>query len=179
MGNGFEIDVEQIRQRARQNLEDGSVTSAYRADRAVVVRLLNEAVATELVCMLRYRRHYFMAVGVASEAVAVEFLEHSREELEHADQLAQRIVQLDGEPDLDPDGLAARAHSEYEPGTTLIEMIEEDLVNERIAIQAYAEMIRYVGDDDPTTRRLLESILEKEEEHAEEMASLLPHGNGG
>ena len=175
-GNGhFSLDVEEIRRRARQHIERAAVTAGYGADREVVLQLLNEALATELICALRYRRHHFMAQGLASAAVAEEFLEHAREEQQHADQIAQRIVELDGEPNFDPEGLKGRAHSEYVPGRTLEEMIQEDLVAERIAIQSYQEMIRFVGDDDPTTRRLLETVLEKEEEHAEDMASLLAH----
>ena len=145
----------------------------------MVIDLLNQALATELVCVLRYKRHYFMASGIHAQAVAVEFLEHATEEQGHADQIAARITQLDGEPDFDPKGLATRSHAEYVAGTTLIDMIQEDLVAERIAIDSYAEMARYIGDDDPTTRRMLESILAVEEEHADDLKNLLdrlPHG---
>jgi bacterioferritin len=173
-GNGsFVTDVQELRRRARQHLEQGAVTAGYQADRETVLKLLNDALATELVCMLRYRRHHFMAQGLESEAVQQEFLQHATEEQLHADRIAERIVQLGGEPDLDPAGLSARAHSEYVEGTTLLEMIQEDLVAERIAIDSYREMVAYVGVKDPTTRRVLEEILAKEEEHAEDLVSLL------
>jgi bacterioferritin len=178
-GNGeFAVDVAEIRRRAREHIEKAAVTEGYGADRQVVLKLLDEALATELICTLRYRRHYFMAQGIASAAVAQEFLEHANEEQQHADQIAQRIIELDGQPNFDPEGLKSRSHSEYVPGTSLLEMIREDLVAERIAIQSYQEMIRYIGESDPTTRRLLERVLEKEEEHAEDMASLLPEAGG-
>jgi len=167
------IDIKSLRTRARRHIENGAVTETYRADKAHVVKLLNEALATELVCFLRYRRHYFMAVGINAETVAPEFLEHSNQELQHVDLLAARIVQLNGEPDFDPDVLSARSHAEYVPGRDLIEMIKEDLIAERIAIESYGEMISYVGDKDSTTRRILESILAVEEEHADDMASFL------
>lgn len=165
--------VPELRRRAREKLEGGAVTSGYRADRTTVVRLLNEALATELVCMLRYRRHHFMAQGLDSRSVADEFLAHAIEEQGHADELARRITQLNGEPNFSPDGMLTRSHAEYVEGRTLTEMIREDLVAERVAIDSYAEMIRFVGDDDSTTRRMLEGILAKEEEHAEDMADLL------
>jgi len=138
--------------------------------------MLNEALATEIVCMLRYKRHYFMARGVHAETVAAEFLQHAQQELEHADQIAARIVQLGGEPDFSPDTLTRRSHAEYVPGNTLVDMIKEDLVAERIAIDSYKEMIAVIGDDDPTTRRMLESILAVEEEHADDLAGLLDAG---
>src|SRR5262249_8893378 len=163
----FMHDVKAIRERARRHIEEGAVTQGYGADRRAVVALLNEALATELVCVLRYRRHYHMAAGFAG------FLEHALEEQAHADRIAERIVQLGGEPDLNPDGLLSRSHSEYVPGESIDEMIREDLVAERIAIESYGEMIRYLADSDPTTRRLLEEILAKEEEHADELAELL------
>lgn len=166
-------DVQTLRQRARQHVENGAVTPSYAADRETVLRLLNEALATELVCTLRYRRHYYMADGVQAESVKQEFLEHAEEEQRHADQLARRIVQLDGKPDFDPHGLAERSHAEYVECNTLDEMIRENLVAERVAIESYKEMIGYLGHDDPTTKRLLESILAKEEEHAEDLSSLL------
>lgn len=169
----FVADVEAMRRRAREHMENGAVTAGYRADREVIVRLLNEALATELVCTLRYRRHAYMATGLAAEAVADEFREHADEEQEHADRIAERITQLGGAPDLNPDTLTHRSHSEYVEGNTLLEMIQEDLVAERVAIESYMEMIRYIGDDDPTTRRLLEEVLAKEEEHAEDMTTLL------
>lgn len=166
-------DVQTIRERARQHIEEGALTFDYKADRETVIKLLNEALATEIVCVLRYRRHYFMAEGMNAESVKSEFLTHAGEEQAHADQLAERIVQLGGEPNLSPDGLADRSHSEYIEGDNLEDMIKEDLVAERIAIESYRDMIAFVGSDDPTTRRLLEEILMKEEEHAEDLVSLL------
>ncbi len=166
-------DVQTIRERARQHIEEGALTADYKADRDTVIKLLNEALATEIVCVLRYRRHYFMAQGMNAESVKAEFLAHAGEEQAHADELAERIVQLGGEPNLSPDGLSARSHSEYVEGEDLEEMIKEDLVAERIAIESYRDMIAFVGSDDPTTRRLLENILMKEEEHAEDLVSLL------
>jgi bacterioferritin len=165
------IDV--IRARARKNIEDGAVTDGYEADRNVVVSLLNDALATELVCVLRYKRHYFMATGLNALPVAEEFLEHANEEQEHADALAERIVQLGGEPDFSPADLSSRSHSEYVPGETLREMMREDLIAERIAIDTYGQIIRYIGEKDPTTRRLLEGILAVEEEHADDLAGML------
>ncbi len=166
-------DVRTLRERARKQIERGAVTPGYRADVGVVVKLLNEALATELVCVLRYKRHYFMARGIHAQSVAQEFLEHAVEEQGHADQIAERIVQLGGEPDFSPEGLASRSHAEYVEGRTLADMMREDLVAERIAIDSYAEMIRYVADDDPTTRRMLEDILAVEEKHADDLAALL------
>ena len=166
-------DVQTIRDRARQHIEEGAMTFDYKADRETVIKLLNEALATEIVCVLRYRRHYFMAEGMNAESVKSEFLAHAGEEQAHADQLAERIVQLGGEPNLSPEGLADRSHSEYIEGENLEDMIKEDLVAERIAIESYRDVIAFVGSDDPTTRRLLEEILMKEEEHAEDLVSLL------
>ena len=166
-------DVRTLRERARQHMGDGAVTEGYSADRETVLRLLNEALATELVCNLRYRRHYFMASGPNSEAAKAEFLEHATQESQHADRIAERIVQLGGEPDLNPATLLARSHAEYMEGRSLEDMIRENLVAERIAIDSYREMIRYLGDKDPTSRRMLEEILATEEEHAEDMSSLL------
>jgi bacterioferritin len=166
-------DVKQLRERARQEVASGAVTPAYGADPNVVCEMLNQALATELVCTLRYKRHYFMATGMNTLAVANEFLEHANEEQGHADQIAARIVQLDGAPDLNPAGLLTRSHAEYVEGDSLIDMIKEDLVAERIAIDSYAEIIRYLGDNDPTSRRLMESILAVEEEHAEDLKTLL------
>jgi bacterioferritin len=165
--------VKALRQRARQHVESGAVTPSYAADRGVVLRLLNEALATELVCTLRYRRHYYAAQGVQAEAVKQEFLEHAEEEQGHADQLARRIVQLDGMPNFDPNGLAERSHAEYVECSSLDEMIRENLIAERVAIESYKEMLDYLGQDDPTTRRLIESILAKEEEHAEDLSSMM------
>jgi bacterioferritin len=166
-------DIRTLRERARQHIDSGAVTEGYAADRESVLKLLNDALATELVCNLRYRRHYFMAMGPNSEAAKAEFKEHADQEMAHADQIAERIVQLGGEPDFGPSTLTARSHAEYVEGDTLEDMIKEDLVAERIAIDSYREMIRYLGDKDPTSRRLLEDILAVEEEHAEDMASLL------
>ncbi|HEY3074149.1 MAG TPA: ferritin-like domain-containing protein [Burkholderiales bacterium] len=166
-------DVQALRTRARQHLDEGAVTSGYRADRETVLKLLNHSLATEIVCVLRYRRHHFMAKGIQSQGVAAEFLAHSNEEQGHADQLAERIVQLGGEPDFSPQGLAGRSHAEYVAGVTLVDMIREDLVAERIAIDSYRGFIQYLADKDPTTRRLLESILAVEESHADELADLL------
>ena len=169
----FLSDVKELRRRAREHMEAGAVTAGYKADRDTVLRLLNTALATELVCVLRYKRHYYTASGIHAQAVAEEFLEHANEEQLHADQLAQRIIQLGGEPDFNPETLAGRSHSEYVEGDDLVSMIRENLVAERIAIESYTEMIRFVGDDDPTTRRLLEEILGKEEEHADELQTLI------
>jgi bacterioferritin len=166
-------DVKTLRSQAREHIEGGAVTAGYSADRATVLKQLNEALATELVCVLRYRRHHFMARGIHSKSVADEFLIHSNEEQGHADQIAERIVQLGGEPDFAPDGLSARSHAEYVEGKSLAGMIKEDLVAERIAIDSYREMIQYLGDDDPTTSQMLKGILATEEEHADELADLL------
>ena len=167
------VDVDTLRQRARQHIEDGAVTVAYGAHRKNVVKLLNDALATEIVCVLRYRRHHFMARGIHSQAVGAEFLAHSNEEQGHADRIAERIVQLGGAPDFAPGSLVGRSHAEYVEGATLTDMIREDLVAERIAIDSYRAFIAYLGDQDPTTRRLLESILEVEETHADELADPL------
>jgi len=169
----FLTDIKTLRQRARQHIENGAVTEGYSADRETVIKLLNEALATEIVCTLRYRRHYFMATGINAESVAAEFLQHANEEQGHADQIAQRIVQLKGEPNLNPDGLLTRSHAEYVEGDSLVDMIREDLVAERIAIDSYREMISYFGNDDPTSRRMMEGILAVEEEHADDLVSLL------
>ncbi len=169
----FLTDIKTLRKRARQHIEQGAVTPGYKGNRETVIKLLNEALATEIVCVLRYKRHYFMAAGINAQSVAQEFLQHANEEQTHADQIAQRIVQLGGEPNLSPEGLLSRSHSEYVEGETLIEMIKEDLVAERIAIDSYREMIAYLGNDDPTTRRMMEGILAMEEEHAEDLVSLL------
>jgi bacterioferritin len=170
---GFQTDLEAIRRRAREHMLQGAVTEAYAADREQVIQVLNDVVATEIVCVLRYKRHQFTATGLHAPAVAQEFAEHAAEEQQHLDMAAQRIVQLGGEPDLDPSGLPERSHTEYLPGKTLREMVEEDLIAERIVIQTYAEMIRWLGNDDPTTRRIVEQILAQEEEHADDLRSLL------
>ena len=169
----FLTDVKELRRRARKHIEKGAVTEGYRLDRETAVRVLNEALATEIVCVLRYRRHYFMASGIHAKAVADEFLAHANEEQGHADEISHRITQLDGEPNLNPEGLLTRSHSEYVEGDSLLDMIREDLVAERVAIESYTEMIRFFGSDDPTTRRMLEGILAMEEEHAEDMKTLL------
>jgi bacterioferritin len=169
----FVTDITEIRRRARQHIEQGAVTEGYRADRETVIRVLNEALATELVCILRYKRHYYMASGIHAQAVADEFLEHSKEEQEHADLIAERITQLGGEPNFNPEGLLSRSHSQYVEGTTLVDMIREDLVAERIAIDSYSEIIRYLGTNDPTSRRLIEEILANEEEHADDLKKLI------
>lgn len=169
----FLTDVKTIRARARKHIEQGAVTAGYRADRTTVVKLLNEALATEIVCVLRYRRHHFMAVGINADSVAQEFLQHAVEEQGHADQIAGRIVQLNGEPNFSPEGLLSRSHAEYVEGDDLLDMIKEDLVAERIAIDSYREMIGYIGDKDTTTKRMLEGILAVEEEHADDLVGLL------
>ena len=169
----FLTDIKTLRERARQHIQNGAITEGYTADRETVVKLLNEALATEIVCVLRYKRHHYMASGIHAESVAAEFLEHANEEQGHADSIAQRIVQLKGEPNFNPDGLSSRSHAEYVEGTTLIDMIKEDLVAERIAIDSYREMINYFGNDDVTTRRLMEQILAVEEEHADDLVNLL------
>jgi bacterioferritin len=169
----FLTDIKTLRERARRHIENGAVTEGYTADRETAVKILNEALATEIVCVLRYKRHYFMASGIHAEGVAAEFLEHANDEQGHADSIAQRIVQLKGEPNFNPEGLLMRSHAEYVEGNTLTEMIKEDLVAERIAIDSYREMITYFGDADPTSRRLLEGILAVEEEHADDLVNLL------
>jgi bacterioferritin len=170
---GFIESVDAIRERARKHIENGAVTDGYKADRNTVISLLNDALATELVCVLRYKRHYFMASGIDAQPAADEFLEHANEEQEHADRLAARIVQLGGEPDFSPEKLASRSHSEYVAGESLYEMMKEDLIAERIAIDTYGQVIRFIGDDYPSTRRMLEDILMNEEEHADDLAGML------
>ncbi|GJL49960.1 ferritin-like domain-containing protein [Candidatus Nitrospira salsa] len=169
----FLTDIKTLRKRAREHIEKGAVTPGYTADRDTVIKLLNEALATEIVCVLRYKRHYYMASGINAQSVAAEFLQHATEEQGHVDQLAQRIVQLGGEPNLSPDGLLTRSHSEYVEGSSLLDMIKEDLIAERIAIDSYREVINYLGTQDSTSRRMLEEILAVEEEHADDLVSLL------
>ena len=169
----FLSDVEALRDRARKSLSQGAVTPAYQGDVKKTIEILQAVLATEIVCVLRYKRHHFMAKGIHAEGVAAEFLEHANEEQQHADQIAARITQLGGEPDFSPDGLASRSHAEYVEGENLEDMIREDLVAERIAIDSYREIIVYLSDNDPTTRRLMEEILAKEEEHADDLANLL------
>ncbi|AAZ37851.1 ferritin-like domain-containing protein [Pseudomonas savastanoi pv. phaseolicola] len=166
-------DVNTLRQRARQNVENGAVTEGYSADRETVLRLLNESLATELVCVLRYKRHYYMASGLKASVAAAEFLEHAEQEAQHADKLAERIVQLGGEPEFNPDLLSKNSHAQYVAGNTLKEMVYEDLIAERIAVDSYREIIQYIGDSDPTTRRIFEEILAQEEEHADDMSDIL------
>nr|WP_315595402.1 ferritin-like domain-containing protein [uncultured Cupriavidus sp.] len=174
----FLTDIKTLRERARKHIDDGAVTAGYDAERGTVIKLLNDALATEIVCVLRYRRHYFMAKGPNSKGVAEEFLAHSNEEQGHADQIAERIVQLGGEPDLSPNSLTTRSHAEYVEGSSLSDMIKENLVAERIAIDTYREIVQYIGAKDPTSRRLLEGILAVEEEHADEMLDLLSANAG-
>ena len=169
----FVSDIENIRKRARENIDKGAITAGYSADRETVIKLLNESLATELVCVLRYKYHYYMASGINAQSIKAEFLQHANEEQGHADLLAERITQLDGKPNLSPEGLLSRSHADYVEGEDIVDMIKEDLVAERIAIDSYREAINYVGTDDPTTRRVLEGILAMEEEHAEDMNTLL------
>jgi bacterioferritin len=176
----FLLDVETLRKRAREHMELGPITEAYGADRERVVSVLNEVLATEIVCVLRYKRHYYTAQGINASPVAAEFLQHANEEQTHVDLVAQRIVQLNGEPDFSPEGLATRAHSEYDASHELLDMVKEDLVAERVAIASYQEIIRWLANDDPTTRRLMETILATEEEHADDLLNILhEHGIGG
>lgn len=173
----FIMDIEAIRARARVHLERGPITDAYVADRDRVIAVLNEVLATELVCVLRYKRHYFTAVGINAGPVAQEFLQHATEEQQHADMAAQRISQLGGEPNFSPEGLATRSHTEYDSSPGLLEMVKEDLVAERIAVASYQEIVRWLGNDDPTTRRMIETILAQEEEHAEDLLNILQEMN--
>lgn len=169
----FLTDIQTLRDRARANIEQGPITSAYGADRERVIEVLNEALATELVCILRYKRHYYTATGLNAAPVAAEFLQHATEEQQHADQIALRITQLQGEPDFDPSGLATRSHAEYDGSLDLLDMVREDLVAERVAIESYSEIISWLGTKDSTTRRMLEDILAVEEEHADDLLSIL------
>ena len=173
MSGEFLTDVETLRQRAREQIDQGPITDAYGADRERVVQVLNEVLATEIVCWLRYKRHYYMATGLHAGPVAAEFLEHANQEADHADMVAARITQLRGEPDFSPEGLATRSHAEYVEGETLVDMVKEDLVAERVAIASYQEIVRWLGNDDPTTRGIIEEILAVEEEHADDLISLL------
>ena len=171
--NTFKTDLEAIRRRARDRMQDGAVTGAYLADPQQVINVLQEVLATEIVCVLRYKNHYFMASGIHAKPVAQEFLEHATEEQAHADAVAKRITELGGNPNLNPTGLATRSHAEYRDATTLEDMIKEDLIAERVAIETYSEIVRWIGSDDPTTRRLIEGLLAVEEEHADDLANLL------
>jgi bacterioferritin len=171
--NEFLTDIKEIRQRARQHMDHGPITAGYKADREKVISVLNEALATELVCVLRYKRHYYMAKGINAEPIAQEFLQHATEELAHADQIAQRITQLQGEPNFNPEGITSRSHSEYVEGSSLVDMIREDLIAERIAVESYSEIVRWLGNDDPTSRSMMEEILKVEEEHADDLSNML------
>jgi bacterioferritin len=173
MKEPFRADMEDIRRRAREKMDEGAVTSAYNADRTQVIDVLNQVLATEIVCVLRYKNHYFMASGVHGDSVANEFLEHANDEQQHADMVARRIAQLGGTPDLNPEGLHTRSHAEYRECDDLEDMIREDLAAERVAIATYSEIIRWLANDDPTTRRMMEELLAKEEEHADDLAVLL------
>jgi len=169
----FLSDIQELRRRARQHIDDGAITDTYKADPKVVSDVLNQALATEIVCVLRYKRHFFMATGIHANAVAAEFAEHAADEQGHADQIAERITQIGGEPNFNPEGLASRSHAQYVEGDSLVDMIKEDLVAERIAIESYGEIVRFLGDRDITSRRLMEEILQKEEEHANDLKDLL------
>jgi bacterioferritin len=173
MKQPFKTDIEAIQRRAREQMSDGAVTGAYKADREQVIAVLNEVLATEIVCTLRYRNHHFMAAGINAEPVAAEFLVHANEEQAHADQVSQRITQLGGTPNWSPEGLATRSHAQYVNGESLGQMIRENLVAERIAIETYSEIVRWLGDDDTTTRRLIEGLLAVEEEHADDLKTML------
>lgn len=172
-GGGFVADVKKMRERARRHMESGAVTESYRADRGQVIKVLNDVLATELVCILRYKSHYYFSKGLDAEPARAEFLQHAGDEQQHADWVAERITQLGGEPNFNPEGITTRSHSEYGRHNDLITMIQEDLVAERIAIESYSEIIRWLGNDDPTSRRIMEDILKTEEEHADDMANLL------
>jgi len=169
----FVSDLKKIKERARAHMEQGAVTENYKADLKAVIKVLNDVLATEIVCVLRYKRHYFMAAGINSDGAKAEFLQHASEEQQHADWIATRITQLNGEPNFNPEGLSSRSHSEYAEGTDLTSMLKEDLFAERIAIESYAEIVRWLGHDDSTTRKMIEDILKQEEEHAEDLKSLL------
>ncbi|GAA2137439.1 ferritin-like domain-containing protein [Actinomadura napierensis] len=169
----FLTDIKTLRERARQEIDKGPITEAYGADVTRVIQVCNEALATEIVCTLRYKRHYYTATGIHAEAVAGEFLQHAAEEQQHADMLAERIVQLGGEPDFAPDTLTTRSHAEYDASRDLVAMIREDLVAERIAIASYTEIVQWIGDGDPTTKRVFEQILAQEEEHADDLRGML------
>jgi bacterioferritin len=169
----FVADLAKIKERARQHMDQGAVTENYKADVKAVIKVLNDVLATELVCVLRYRRHYYMATGINAEGIKAEFLQHANEEQQHADWVATRITQLNGHPNFNPEGLLTRSHSEYSEATDLVSMMKDDLFAERIAIESYSEIVRWLGNDDPTTRKIIEDILKVEEEHAEDLKSLL------
>src|SRR5271170_5117983 len=169
----FVADLKRIKERARAHMEKGAVTESYKADLKAVIKVLNESLATEIVCVLRYKRHYYMASGINSDGAKAEFLQHANEEQQHADWIATRITQLNGEPNFSPEGLLSRSHSEYTEGTDVISMLKEDLYAERIAIESYSEIVRWLGDDDSTTRKMIVEILQVEEEHADDLKTLL------
>lgn len=169
----FAADVKKMRERARRHMQSGAVTESYRADRAQVIKVLNDVLATEIVCILRYKSHFYFSKGLDAEPARAEFLQHAGDEQQHADWVAERITQLGGEPNFDPKGLAERSHSEYGQHGSLVAMIQEDLVAERVAIESYSEIVRWLGNDDTTTRRIIEDILKMEEQHADDMANLL------
>ncbi len=169
----FVADVKKMRARARRHMQSGAVTESYRADRTWVIKVLNDVLATEIVCILRYKSHFYFSKGLDAEPARAEFLQHAGDEQQHADWVAERITQLGGEPNFDPEGLAERSHSEYGRHTSLVTMIQEDLVAERVAIESYSEIVRWLGNDDTTTRRIIEDILKMEEQHADDMANLL------
>jgi bacterioferritin len=171
--NTFELDLRTIRERARHEMGDGAVTEGYKADREQVIAVLNQVLATELVCNMRYRNHHYMAQGIRGEVAATEFWEHAMEEADHANMVAERIAQLNGNPNFNPKDLSTRSHAEYKERPDLAGMIEENLVAERVAIGTYSEIVRWLGEADPTTRRMMEEILAKEEEHADDMATML------
>jgi bacterioferritin len=173
MKEAFRIDLENIKRRAREHMDDGAVTETYGADRQAVLKVLNEVLATEIVCTLRYRNNYLVAQGIHAESIAAEFKQHAADEQDHADRVAGRIVQLGGEPDMNPTSLMTRSHSDYKTSGSLVEMLKENLVAERVAVSTYSEIVRWLGDRDTTTRRLMEELLAKEEEHADDLASLL------
>ena len=175
MKDGFKLDMENIKQRAKEQMERGAVTGTYAADREAVVSVLNAVLATEIVCNLRYRNNSLVAEGIHAETVAREFREHAAEEQDHADRVAGRIAQLGGAPDMNPASLTARSHAPYVTSESLQQLIRENLVAERVAVATYGAIVRWLGNDDPTTRRLMEDLLEKEEEHADDLAALLPH----
>jgi bacterioferritin len=177
--NEFKADLDTIRQRAREKMEEGAVTASYGADRDRVIQVLNEVLATEIVCVLRYKNHYYMASGFHGAAVAEEFAEHAAAEQGHADRVAKRIMELGGSPNFNPEGLHTRSHAEYKEGGSLEDMIREDLVAERIAVATYSEIVRWLANDDPTTRRMMEDLLAVEEEHADDLANLLQRYGAG
>jgi bacterioferritin len=169
----FLSDIQDLRRKAREDIVAGAVTPAYGLDLPQAVTVLNRVLASEIVCVLRYKRHYYMAQGLTAEPIAQEFLQHANDEQLHADQVALRITQLGGAPNFDPDGILSRSVAEYRPGNDLVDMIKEDLVAERVVIMWYAEIARWFGEEDPTSRRLMEELLAKEEEHADDLADLL------